>query len=70
MDLGFEAGIGFFLALALCFGVCKIVMVIGRGVAHDIALFRRTRRSRRLAKSMEEFQVKGQFVHACSSSLG
>jgi hypothetical protein len=54
VDFGFEAGIGFFLALALCFGVSKIVMVIARGGAHDIALFRRTRRSRTLAKSMEE----------------
>jgi hypothetical protein len=54
MDFGFEAGIGFFLALALCFGVCKIVMVIGRAVAHDIALFRRTRLSRSLSKSMEK----------------
>jgi hypothetical protein len=50
--LGFEAGIGFFLALVLCFGVCKIVMAIGRGVAHAIARFRRTRRSRSLAQGM------------------
>jgi hypothetical protein len=49
MDFGFEAGIGFFLALVLCFGVCKIVMAIGR----DVALFRRTRRSRSKAKAME-----------------
>src|SRR6516164_6877852 len=54
MNFGFDAGIGFFLALALCFGVCKIVMVIGRAVAHDIALFRRTRLSRSLSKSMEK----------------
>jgi hypothetical protein len=63
MDFGFEAGIGFFLALALCFsaykivmaigrGVGKIVMAIGREVAHAIALSRRARRSRSLAQGM------------------
>jgi hypothetical protein len=49
MAFGFGAGIGFFLALALCFGVYKMAM----GVANGIARSRRTRRSRSLAKSME-----------------
>lgn len=50
MAFGIEAGIGFFLALALCIGVCKMVM----RVANDVALSRRVRDSRRVAKVMEE----------------
>jgi hypothetical protein len=51
VDFGFEAGIGFFLALALGFCVCKIVVVIWKAVAHNIALSRRTLSSRSIAKS-------------------